>query len=425
MKYIPYGRQFIDDDDIAAVVDVLKSDWLTQGPKIKIFEDMAAQYHNCKYAVAFANGTAALHGAYYVSTKFPFGKQERILADWHTYMQSPNLDYAEYQKIKERYFEFITTPLSFVATANAGLYCGGKPVFVDIDINTYNIDITKIEEAITDYTRVITPVSYAGYPVDIQAIRNLPSVKKNNICIIHDACHALGARLNGHGIADFADMTVLSFHPVKHICAGEGGMVLTNNQEYYHKLLRFRSHGITKNAAEFINISDGDWYYEMQELGYNYRLTDMQAALGASQFSKVDKFIYRRNQVAEFYEQALAGIDWLKLPPRLNKGWLTYSQYNDLQLQPQNLHSYHLFPIFVEESKGRQKLFNHLRQNNIGIQVHYVPVNQQPTYSHNTNPLPATQDLYQGLISLPIFYGLQDADLENTITQLLNFNNFN
>lgn len=417
MEYIPYGRQYIDQEDINAVVDILKSDWLTQGPKIKEFEDAMAAYHGCDYAVSFSSGTAALHGAYYVSTKFPFGKKGVCLEDKYFFTNSKSRSQEEYDKYKNHYWEFITTPSTFVASANGGLYCGGSAKFVDIDINTYCIDLDQIESSITEDTRVITPVSYAGYPIDIKAIKNLHPIKQNNICIIHDASHALGARRNGHGIADFADMTILSFHPVKHITTAEGGMVLTNNKEYYEKLVMFRNHGITKDPTKFFNRPDGDWYYEMQELGYNYRLTDLQCALGVTQLKKADKFIYKRNQIARMYEKELRPIEWISLPPGFNKDWLERKDYNELITKPENLHSYHLFPVILDRKIDRRKFYEYLKGCNIGVQVHYIPVNQQFVYSDGKTDTdtPNANDFYNRELSLPMYYALNDDDFQRII----------
>lgn len=427
MEIIPYGRQNIDQEDIDAVVDVLRSDWLTQGPMIKEFEEMVAKYHNCKYAVAFSNGTAALHGAYYVSTKFPFGKNGKIIEDLNEFLKVKNISKTEYEKFKNQYWEFITTPITFVASANGGRYCGGSAKFVDIDLNTYCIDIENIEDAISEDTRVITPVSYAGYPVDIKSIKNLPKVKENNICIIHDACHAIGARREECGIADYADMTILSFHPVKHITTGEGGMVLTNNRAYYDKLLLFRNHGITKDATKLFNESEGGWHYEMQELGYNYRITDIQCALGISQMKKLDKFLFKRNQIAELYENELKNIEFFYVAPGFDKSWLDIEKYIDLREKPSNLHSYHLFPLILDQGIDRKDFFDYMWDNGIKVQVHYKPVDTQPVYMiHNENKLSSTKNsryFYQREISLPMYPSISDEQLEKTIKTIREYKN--
>ena len=291
---IPYSRQFIDEEDIEEVVKVLKSDFITQGPKIQEFEKKLAKYCGPKYAVVFNSGTSALHGAYFALLGLRKGD------------------------------EFITSPITFVATANAGLYLGAKPVFVDIEADTGNIDALKIEKKITKKTKLIVPVHYAGHPVDLEKISEI--AKKNKLFVVEDACHALGAKYRRQkavsskqnkdkksedwikiGSCKYSDMTVLSFHPVKHITTGEGGSVLTNNEEFYQRLLMFRTHGITKDSSRF-TIHDsrliGDWYYEMQFLGYNYRMTDIQAALGTSQLKKLDSFVDRKRAIADCYNKA-------------------------------------------------------------------------------------------------------------------------
>lgn len=421
-SFIPYGKQYIDQSDIDAVTEVLESDWITQGPKIREFEDAVAKYHNCKYAVAFSSGTAALHGAYYVSTKFPFGKKQNTIRDLNSFLSWGRPSTKDFDQFCEQYWEFITTPLTFAATANAGLYCGGAPKFVDIDMSTYCIDIEQIEDMITEDTRVITPVSYAGYPVDIKTIRELPKVKENKICIIHDACHAFGAIREGHGIADFADMTILSFHPVKHICTGEGGMVLTNNEDYYKKLLLFRSHGITKNKEDFKSELDGDWYYEMQELGYNYRITDMQCALGLSQLKKIDQFLYKRNQIAKMYEEDLKEIEWIKTPPGFDLSWINNIEYENLKEKPENLHAYHLYPILLDEKVNRKEFFDHMRKNGIGVQVHYVPVEKLPVYEKFVR-CQKSISFYRREISVPIYYLLGGDELKIIFNLIKGINN--
>lgn len=397
MRFIPYGRQYIDQDDIDAVVKALKSDWLTQGPTIKEFEEYVAQYHNCKYAVAFCNGTAALHGSYYVSTKLPYGSKNREL-------------------LKDEEWEFISTPLTFAATINAGLYCGGKVCFADIDPDTYCLDIKEIEDRITEKTRVVAPVSYAGYPIDVKAIKELKSVNDHNLCIIHDACHAIGSRRNGHGIADYADMTILSFHPVKHVTTGEGGMVLTNSENIYKNLLLFRNHGITKSIDEFINSPAGPWYYEMHELGYNYRITDIQCALGISQMHKVDDFLYKRNWIAKLYESKLKKLDWLSLPPGFD------TNISKPVKEMQNLHSYHLFTILVNDQEERGKFFEYMRDSGIGVQVHYRPVSQLEYYRNlgyiDEKSFPNSNDYYEKSLTIPMYYSLTENEIDYIVEKI-------
>lgn len=394
MKTISYGRQFIDEDDIKTVIETLKSDYMTQGPKIKEFEDKVAEYHSCKYAVAFCNGTAALHAAYYAVGL-------------------------------EKGDEFITSPITFAASGNGGLYLGGIPKFVDIDKDTYNIDISKLSEAITEKTKVITPVSLAGYPVDLKAIREIIEKIGKNIKIIHDAAHAIGAKRDGRNIVDYADVTILSFHPVKHVTTGEGGMVLTNNEEYYKKLCLFRTHGITKNPDE-LEENQGAWYYEMQDLGYNYRITDMQCALGITQMNKLNRSIYKRNQIAKFYEEQLKDIEWLKLPlGYFSKDWLEEEKYKELKEKPKNINSYHLFPILLENAEERKRFFDYMRENNIFVQVHYIPLHLMPYYrkkfGYKKGDFPVAENYYSREVSLPMYPTLTKEELEYIIKVIKKF----
>lgn len=388
MKTISYGKQYIDEEDIKAVIETLQSDYMTQGPKIKEFEDKVAQYHGCKYAVAFCNGTAALHGAYYA-----VGLKEGD--------------------------EFITSPITFAASGNGALYLGGIPKFVDIDKDTYNMDITKLKDNINEKTRVITPVSLAGYPVDLKAIREIINETGKDIKIIHDAAHAIGAKREGRNIVKYADVTILSFHPVKHVTTGEGGMVLTDSEEYYKKLCLFRTHGITRNPDELIE-NHGAWYYEMQDLGYNYRITDMQCALGITQMDKLDNSLYRRNQIAKYYEEELKDIEWLKLPlGYFSKEWLNDKKYDGLKEKPENLNSYHLFPVLLKNSEERKKFFDYMRENNIFVQVHYIPLHTMPYYKEKygfkKGDFPIAEDYYSREVSLPMYPTLSREELEYVV----------
>ena len=383
---IPYGRQFIDESDIHAVVETLKSDFMTQGPKVAEFEQVVAEYHGCKYAVAFSNGTAALHACYYASEI----------------------------KIGE---SFITSPITFAATANAGLYVGAVPKFVDISLETYNLDIKLLDGVLTEDVKVVTPVSFAGYPVDLKSIREI--IGEDRV-LIHDAAHAIGAKFDGRNIVDYADMTVLSFHPVKHIACGEGGMVLTNSKEYYDKLILFRTHGITKNTEQLSKI-DGPWYYEMLELGYNYRLTDMQSALGITQMEKLDHSLYKRNMIAREYIRLLNELNWIILPDVVSDlNWLDEEIYFDLDKKPEVLHSYHLFPIRLDESVNRKDFYEYLRSKSIFSQVHYIPVHTLPYYQDNFGfsygDFPNAESFYNSEISLPMFPTLTEEEFNYIIT---------
>lgn len=373
MKPISYGKQYITDEDINYVVEALKSDLITQGPKVVEFEKALSDYHNCRYAVVFSNGTAALHGSYYASG---INKGD----------------------------EFITTPMTFAATANAGVYLGAVPVFCDIDLNTGNIDIDLISEKVTSKTKVITPVSYAGNPVNIKKIRDMFP----DMTIIHDAAHAIGAVYEGANICDYADMAVVSFHPVKHITTAEGGVVLTNNREYYEKLILFRNHGIQRNADKMINC-DGPWYYEMQELGFNYRLSDIQCALGISQLKRADWSINLRKEIAKKYNEAFC-----------NSNKISVIENN---LGKNSRHSYHLYPVLTKEGTSRRNLFDYLRNNNVFVQVHYIPLNYMPYYQNNfgfkKGDFPNAEYFYNHEISLPIYPTLKD-DEQNYVIELIN-----
>jgi UDP-4-amino-4,6-dideoxy-N-acetyl-beta-L-altrosamine transaminase len=373
MLPIPYGRQWIDQDDIAAVIEVLKSDWITQGPKVEEFEKALADYIGVKYAVTFNSGTSALHAAMFATGV-------------------------------SRGDEVITSPITFVATPNSALYLGGKPVFVDIDLSTYCIDTEKIEPAISKDTKVIAPVDMAGYPVDLHKISKI--AHQHDLVVIEDAAHALGAKRDGKMVGQEADMTMFSFHPVKHITTGEGGAIVTNNEEYFEKLTLFRNHGITKDPAK-MERNDGPWYYEMHELGYNFRLTDIQCALGLSQLKKLDSFIKRRNEIAAVYDEAFADSSEIRIPPKPT-------------LQD-STHAYHLYPILLN-SMDRQHVYGELKKSQIFSQVHYIPIHLQPYYRKNfgfkNGDYPLSEMYYQNVISLPIFPKLTEEEISYVIQTL-------
>lgn len=370
---IPYGKQWIDGEDIQGVIEVLKGDWLTQGPTIEKFEKAIADYVGVKYAIAFNSGTSALHGAYFAA----------------------GINQGD---------EIITSPLTFVASSNAAIYLGAKPVFVDIDMKTYCIDINKIEEKITSKTKVITPVSYAGYPVDIEKIKNI--AKKYNLVVVEDAAHALGAMRNGKKVGQEADMTMFSFHPVKHITTAEGGIIVTNNEIYYEKLKMFRSHGITKDKR-YLTKNEGPWYYEQHYLGYNYRITDMQAALGISQLKKLEKFIKIRNDIAEIYNMSFNNIENIKTPPIVNK---------------ESRHAYHIYPILLDKKIDKKKVFENLRENGIFCQVHYIPVHLQPYYQKNfgykKGDYPIAEEFYEREITIPLYPKMTKEEINYVIDNI-------
>jgi perosamine synthetase len=369
--YLPYGRQWVDNDDIEAVKKVLKGDYLTTGPYVSKFEQAVAQYVGAKYAVAFSNGTAALHGACFAAG---IGEGDEV----------------------------ITTPMTFAASANCVLYQGGTPIFVDIDARTYNIDSNKIEEKITDKTKAIIPVDFTGQPVELARI--LEIAEKHNLVVIEDAAHALGATYKGRKIGSISDMTMFSFHPVKHITSGEGGIITTNNKEYYEKLLQFRSHGITRDQ-EKLNEYHGPWYYEMQFLGYNYRMTDIQAALGTSQLKKIDKFVELRRKYVEMYNEAFKDMDEI----------ITPFQHEDGES------SWHLYIIRLNLDKltaSRREIFEALQQQNIGVNVHYIPVHFQPYYQklgYQKGICPNAEKLYEEMITLPLFPAMSEEDVHDVI----------
>ena len=380
-KYLPYGRQWIDNADIKAVTDVLKTNWITQGPKVAEFEKLISKYCKTKYAVAFSSGTAALHGA---SFAVGIAKSDEV----------------------------ITTPITFAADANCVLYQGGKVRFADIKKDTYNIDPNKIKKQITSKTKAIIPVDYTGQPCDLDEINNI--AKKHDLVVIEDGCHALGAEYKKKKIGGLSDLTVFSFHPVKHITTGEGGMVLTNNKECYERMIQFRTHGITKDPKK-LKKTEGDWYYEMQYLGYNYRLTDMQCALGISQFKKLEKFIKMRRDIVTKYNKAFSDV----------KEIITPFEKKDVKS------AYHLYMIKLKLEKlkvGRQKIFDALRAENIGVHVHYIPVHLQPYYQKNfgfkKRDYPIAEDFYERALTLPLYPKMSAGDVNdviNAVKKVINY----
>jgi len=372
-KLLPYGHQWIDDDDIAPVSEILHSDWITQGPKVAEFEEEFAKYIGARYAIAVNSGTAALHAACFAA------------------------------QIKKG-DEAITTPITFAASANCVLYQGGTPVFADIDANTLNIDPEEIKKKITKKTKALIPVDFTGRPVDLEKI--LQIAKDNNLMVIEDASHALGATYKDSKIGSISDMTIFSFHPVKHITTGEGGMVTTNNKEYYERLNLFRTHGITKDKDKLLNY-DGPWYYEMQELGYNYRLTDFQCALGISQLKKIDKFISRRREIVKKYNSEFKDMSEIKIP-----------QINPAGSNP----AWHIYMIQLNLEKikvGRREIYEALRAENIGVNVHYIPIHLQPYYQkrfgYRRGDFPKAENYYSRAITLPVFPKMSDKDIDDVI----------
>lgn len=356
---IPYGHQKIEQDDIDEVVKVLKSDWLTQGPKVLEFEKVLADYCGAKYAVVCTNGTSALHLAYLTA----------------------GLSAGD---------EVITTPNTFVATSNMLLAVGAKSVFCDIRLDTYNIDENKIEELITKRTKAIAPVHFAGQPCEMEKIKAIAD--KYNLLVIEDACHALGAKYKGEkvGSCNYSDLTVFSFHPVKPITTGEGGAIVTNNEEYYKRMLSLRSHGIHKDASGK-NV--------MTELGYNYRMTDIQAALGLSQLKKLDDFINKRHEVVKWYEEELKEADKIILPQEL----------------PHNYSGWHLYVIRTKNFVDRNKLMDYLKNNGVGVNFHYPAVYSQPYYrerGYKKIELKNTEIYQNSCVTLPCHTQLTQKDIK-------------
>ncbi|WP_153732393.1 UDP-4-amino-4,6-dideoxy-N-acetyl-beta-L-altrosamine transaminase [Sporosarcina obsidiansis] len=371
-NFLSYGKQSIDKEDIEAVVSTLRSPFLTQGPKVEEFEKRIADYMGVKYAVAFSNGTAALHGACHAA-----GIREGD--------------------------EVITTPITFAATSNAVLYCGGTPVFADIDEVTYNIDPKEIKKKITSRTKAIIPVDFTGQPVEVDAIMSI--AREHNLIVIEDGAHSLGADYKGQKVGTQADMTMFSFHPVKPITTGEGGVITTNSEEFYESLKLFRSHGIQKTPY---SLEQGDWYYEMTDLGYNYRMNDIQASLGLSQLNRLDGFIERRREIAALYDEKLADIPGIILPKQLedtDSGWHLYIIQLDARL--------------VE--KSRKEVFDEMRALNIGVHVHYIPVYWHPYYQelgYEKGICPKAEKWYAQALTLPIFAEMKDEDVEYVVNAI-------
>ena len=372
-KFLPYGKQSIDHEDIQSVLDVLQSDWLTTGPMVEKFEQDLAKRVGAKYTVVLNSGTAALHAAYFAAG---VGCGDEV----------------------------ITSPITFAATANAALFLGARPVFVDVWQDTINIDTGLLEQHITPRTKVLAPVDFAGHPADMREIMDI--AHRHNLVVVEDAAHALGAVYHGCPVGSVADMTVFSFHPVKHITTGEGGAVATNNKNYYDKLLAFRSHGIVRDK-EKLHEYHGPWYHEMQYLGYNYRITDIQCALGISQLKKLNSFLERRQALVDFYNQELADLERIILP--VTRAGI--------------IPAWHLYVVrLAGENPPRRKVYEELHRAGIGVQVHYLPVYRHPYYQklgYMKGICPVAEDYYQGALSLPLFPAMQRYDAEIVVSELL------
>ena len=364
---IPYGRQFIDEDDVNAVVAALHSDYLTTGPKVAAFERCLADYVGVKYGVAVNSGTAALHAAMFA---LDLGPDDEV----------------------------IVPPMTFAASANCVLYVSATPVFVDVNPDTLLVDTDAVESRITDRTRAIMGVDYAGHPCDWDKLRQIADT--NNLALVADSCHALGAQYNGRKVGSLADMTVFSFHPVKHITTGEGGMIVTDDPALAARCRLFRNHGITSDYRQ--RESEATWFYEMVDLGFNYRITDIQCALGISQLKKLDRFLARRRTIAGSYHKAFMGFEGIR----------------PLAVDSRVAHGYHLYVVRVD-AKRRGDIFKGLRERGVGVNVHYIPVHLHPYYRKTlgTGPgqCPVAESAYEEIISLPIHPGMSDVDVTRVI----------
>ncbi|MBN1930569.1 MAG: UDP-4-amino-4,6-dideoxy-N-acetyl-beta-L-altrosamine transaminase [Desulfobacterales bacterium] len=371
---IPYGRQCIDESDISAVVDVMRSDWLTTGPKVLEFEKAISDYVGAKEAIAVSSGTAALQSAMYAAGIGPGD-------------------------------EVILPPMTFVATANSVIFQGGTPVFVDVDPDTLLIDPVEVEKKITPSTKAIIAMDYAGQACEYDKLQTI--ARKHGLILIADACHSLGATYKGAKTGSLADLTVFSFHPVKHITTGEGGMIVTDNANFAEKMRIFRNHGITSDYQQ--RQKKGTWYYEMVDLGYNYRLTDIQCALGLSQLRKLPGWIDRRREIAFNYDKAFSNISVVK----------------PLTVSPNVNHSYHLYVIQLQMDElvaSRAAIYSDLRRENIGVNVHYIPVHLHPFYKnrfgYQKGDYPVAEAAYERILSLPLFQSMTDNDINIVIKSI-------
>jgi len=394
---LSYGRQWISSSDVRAVTEVLRSDMLTQGPTVEAFEKKLAEYCGARYAVAVNSGTSALHIACLAAG---ISKKDEV----------------------------ITSPITFVASANCAVYCGATPVFADINPQTYNIDPNKIRQKLNARTRAILPVHFAGQSCDMQAIKELVSESEtgigDKIYIIEDASHALGSVYQGKmvGACEFSDMAAMSFHPVKHITCGEGGAVLTNDAALYHRLKRFRSHGITNRAEDFENTDRAfhltetgteravnPWYYEQLDLGYNYRITDIHCALGLSQLKRIDRFMKRRKEIVDYYNRSFGGIEALSIP-------------HEAENCRTNYHLYVLLIDFAGIGTDRGRFMEQLHAVGIGTQVHYIPVYTQPffknRYATGRIDCPNAEAYYEKCLSIPLYPAMSDADMESVVWEI-------
>lgn len=367
-----YGHQYIDEADIRAVTEVLKSDFLTCGPKIGELEEKLCRLTGAKYAVVCSNGTAALHMA----------------------CQAAGLEAGD---------ELITTPITFAASANCALYCGAKPVFADINENTYNIDPASVRANLTEKTKAVVAVDFTGQAVELDEL--LTVCRENGVVLIEDGAHSIGTTYKGRPVGSVADMTTFSFHPVKTVTGGEGGAVLTNSEEYYRKLLLYRAHGITRDPAQLVRKEEEPWYYEQLALGMNYRMTDMQAALIISQLDKLPAFQKRRKEIVDTYDSAFSRMPELSVQQEIPESDTTRHLYL-LRIRPERL------------SIDRKQFFACMAAENICCNVHYIPVYRHPYYEALGYPkglCPKAEKLYEEILSLPLYYSLTDEDVQDVI----------
>ncbi|MBD5522413.1 MAG: UDP-4-amino-4,6-dideoxy-N-acetyl-beta-L-altrosamine transaminase [Lachnospiraceae bacterium] len=378
---ISYGHQYIDEDDIQAVVDVLRSDYLTCGPKITELEKKLCEVTGAKYAVVCSNGTAALHIACMAAG---VGAGDEV----------------------------ITTPITFAASANCALYCGARPVFADINPETYNISPASVEKCVTDKSKAVVAVDFTGQSVELDEL--LKICQEHKMVLIEDGAHVIGTKYKGRANGSIADMTTFSFHPVKTITGGEGGAVLTNSEEYYQKLLLYRSHGITRDENLLEHESDGAWYYEQIDLGYNYRMTDMQAALIISQLDKLEMFSKRRKEIVARYDEAFSKLEGIVVQKEI----------------PDSDTTRHLYILRIEPEKflvDRRRFFEALGAENVCCNVHYIPTYYFPYYEklgYQKGICPNAEKLYEEIITLPLYYAMTDEDVESVIEAVSKIANY-
>ena len=370
-RHIPYGRQWVDDEDVRAVVEVLRSDWLTTGPMVDRFEAAVAEFTGAAHAVAIANGTAALHASIYAAGIGPGD-------------------------------EVIVPAMTFAASANCAVYQGAKPVFADVERDTLLLDPARVEGLITPRTKAVVAVDYAGQPCDYDALREIAD--RHGLLLIDDASHAIGGEYKGRAVGTLADLNTFSFHPVKHITTGEGGAVTTGDPELARRLRLFRNHGITTDHRQ--REQQGSWFYEMVDLGYNYRLNDLQCALGVSQLRRLRGWVARRREIARRYDEAFAELKTVE----------------PLGVRPDALHAYHIYVVRLNLERlkvGRAEVFQRLRAQGIGVNVHYIPVHLHPFYRERfgTGPglCPVAEEAYERIVTLPLFPAMRDDDVEAVV----------